>query len=416
MSAEEGERPHEIIIVRRHGGDHDGHHGGAWKIAYADFVTAMMAFFLVMWLVNSANEVTKSRVASYFNPIKMTDAAPSGRGLKKESTTKRASSPESKTQSKGDKGAGAGEGGGGSAEAKEHAAKAAKEEAMMADPFKALDSISTEGTGSPSGRTVEMTSQKTGDPFDPMAWEALRRGTKDAKLASDAPPNDSETDPAGLEKAAGGAGEDDEGKAKKKLASADLKGTEEEEDAGDSQAAEPADQTADPSTAKVKSGKEGDSGKDDPRVIELQRKVELMKDEIGGLADINVDVKLTSEGLLISLEDGKSVSMFEVGSAEPNPALVSLIGGIGQLLEEQPGQVIIRGYTDGRKFRGNRFDNWQLSTARAHMASYMLIRGGMSEERIRKIEGYGAAKLLNPSDPLAETNRRVEFVLSVDEN
>lgn len=56
----EGENHHhgknEIIIVKRHKGDHDGAHGGAWKIAYADFMTAMMAFFLVMWLVNAANE------------------------------------------------------------------------------------------------------------------------------------------------------------------------------------------------------------------------------------------------------------------------------------------------------------------------------------------------------------------------
>ena len=43
----------EILIIRRSSGDdHEGHHGGAWKIAYADFVTAMMAFFLVMWLIN----------------------------------------------------------------------------------------------------------------------------------------------------------------------------------------------------------------------------------------------------------------------------------------------------------------------------------------------------------------------------
>ncbi|HSX73921.1 MAG TPA: flagellar motor protein MotB, partial [Shinella sp.] len=58
----EGENHHhgknEIIIVKRHG-DHEGdHHSAAWKIAYADFMTAMMAFFLVMWLVNAANEKT----------------------------------------------------------------------------------------------------------------------------------------------------------------------------------------------------------------------------------------------------------------------------------------------------------------------------------------------------------------------
>ncbi|MBX7139124.1 MAG: OmpA family protein [Oligoflexia bacterium] len=54
-----------IIIIKKKGG-HGGHHGGAWKIAYADFVTAMMCFFLVMWLVNSADVTTKQNIASYF--------------------------------------------------------------------------------------------------------------------------------------------------------------------------------------------------------------------------------------------------------------------------------------------------------------------------------------------------------------
>ena len=73
----------EIIIIKRRGGDdHDAHHGGVWKIAYADFMTAMMAFFLVMWLVNAANDQTKAAVASYFNPIKLVDQKPTDKGIK----------------------------------------------------------------------------------------------------------------------------------------------------------------------------------------------------------------------------------------------------------------------------------------------------------------------------------------------
>ena len=45
-----------------------GHHGGAWKVAYADFVTAMMAFFLLMWLLNATTEVQRKGIADYFNP------------------------------------------------------------------------------------------------------------------------------------------------------------------------------------------------------------------------------------------------------------------------------------------------------------------------------------------------------------
>ncbi len=55
----------QVIIIRKKSGGHAGHHGGAWKVAYADFVTAMMAFFLVMWLVGQSPKV-KAAVAGYF--------------------------------------------------------------------------------------------------------------------------------------------------------------------------------------------------------------------------------------------------------------------------------------------------------------------------------------------------------------
>ena len=61
-------RPHgtpPIIIIKKKRG-HGGHHGGAWKVAYADFVTAMMALFIVLWLLNSSQEVQKA-VAGYFS-------------------------------------------------------------------------------------------------------------------------------------------------------------------------------------------------------------------------------------------------------------------------------------------------------------------------------------------------------------
>lgn len=61
----ENEEQQPIIIIKK-GGRHGGHHGGAWKVAYADFVTAMMAFFLVMWLVTQSQEI-KDNVAGYFN-------------------------------------------------------------------------------------------------------------------------------------------------------------------------------------------------------------------------------------------------------------------------------------------------------------------------------------------------------------
>jgi chemotaxis protein MotB len=58
------EKGRPILIVKKKGG-HDGHHGGAWKVAYADFVTAMMALFIVLWLLNSSKQVQEA-VGGYF--------------------------------------------------------------------------------------------------------------------------------------------------------------------------------------------------------------------------------------------------------------------------------------------------------------------------------------------------------------
>ena len=62
----EQQQPEVKIIVKKKKGGHAAAHGGAWKVAYADFVTAMMAFFLLMWLLNSANANTKAGIAGMF--------------------------------------------------------------------------------------------------------------------------------------------------------------------------------------------------------------------------------------------------------------------------------------------------------------------------------------------------------------
>ncbi|AMY71447.1 OmpA/MotB family protein [Frigidibacter mobilis] len=66
MSAVKNAAP--VIIKRKKVVGGGGHHGGAWKVAYADFVTAMMAFFLLMWLLNATTEKQRKGIADYFNP------------------------------------------------------------------------------------------------------------------------------------------------------------------------------------------------------------------------------------------------------------------------------------------------------------------------------------------------------------
>src|SRR5947209_9381485 len=61
---ESGTGPTQIIIIKRRP-VHAAHHGGAWKVAYADFVTAMMALFIVLWLLSTSDQVKKS-ISGYF--------------------------------------------------------------------------------------------------------------------------------------------------------------------------------------------------------------------------------------------------------------------------------------------------------------------------------------------------------------
>src|SRR3984885_15419600 len=68
-----------IIIIRNEIVE-GGHHGGAWKVAYADFVTAMMAFFLLMWLLNATTEDQRKGLADYFRPNSQLSHGSSGTG------------------------------------------------------------------------------------------------------------------------------------------------------------------------------------------------------------------------------------------------------------------------------------------------------------------------------------------------
>lgn len=420
----------EILIIRRGGGDdHAAHKGGAWKIAYADFVTAMMAFFLVMWLINSANEATRARVASYFNPIKLTDSQPSERGVVDPTQNKKSTGPGGAAASSQP---GTGDPSAKPANPSENARASAekREEQIMLNPYKALEALSTEGTANPTGRTVEVTAEKSGDPFDPKAWEALRRGTRGAEPGAASVQSTAELGDAQKAKTPGESNTEmasdkkpvNPGAVSKEAGATQIAG-----DVQDQASAAPAG--IEPNARQIlKNGAAADTQQNPPAVPAMQTpkgidpqaqaQVDSIREKIlqaaaraGVAGNLSISVNMTPEGMLISLADKTGDSMFEIGSAAPTPQLVTLVSAIGNLLETEQGKIVIRGHTDARQYRNLKFDNWQLSTARAHMASYMLMRGGFSEDRIFKIEGYGSTSPVEGSDPFDAENRRVEFLL-----
>jgi chemotaxis protein MotB len=133
--------------------------------------------------------------------------------------------------------------------------------------------------------------------------------------------------------------------------------------------------------------------------------------ELKSMQGPQLDVAATEDGILISLTDGQNFSMFAIGSAEPQPRVLRMMDAIAVSLQSLEGAIVVRGHTDGRRYRSATYDNWRLSSARAQMAYYMLIRGGLSEKRFERVEGYADHHLKDSSHPLATENRRIEILV-----
>ncbi len=415
MSDDPASSKQEIVIVRRRGGDDlAGAKGGAWKIAYADFVTAMMAFFLVMWLINASNEATRAQVASYFNPIKLTDSSTGKRGLKELKSSSTAESGEASATA------------GGTPPAP---SDTRHESEIMANPDKVLEKIEAEVARSQSLEKDPLPSSRladgapgVGDPFDPRSWEKAPEQAPPETAA--APKNDDPGEPASAppakidhsassvdnstaDKAAG-----TPAAAEKKLETVETKPAElipalAEPKLSDRDQPGEATEAAKPSEAATSQTIAVQDQEARAIAAEIAKALGTGLDELPA----SIDVKKTDQGTLISLTDSQSFGMFKTGSAEPEAELVRLIEAISAVIQKRPGYVVVRGHTDSRPYRNKRYDNWQLSTARAHLAQYMLVRGGLEEGRIRRVEGLADREPRNPQDPQAAENRRIEILL-----
>ncbi len=379
--------PHEIIIIKRHAGGHeDGHHGGAWKIAYADFVTAMMAFFLVMWLL-SANEKTKASIVKYFNPVHLVDSTPQPPGLSDPS--EKTPQPKLKTGTKAEtdsKDAPVEQAGprdkpssreSGEKDAKPSEGKSKEEAALMRDPYAVLTEIAARD--GESARTSKGMADGAKAPVDGTKGGAGPAGGAAGALGGEAFRDPFEPGPATT---------DDAHDAPPPVVRAN--------------AAAP-DPTAAPLPAEPAA-----------RAAELKNRIDALLKSVAAASagpGPKVDVRATPEGVLIGLTDDARFAMFASASARPAPRTVTLMEKIGKLLDAQKGRVVIRGYTDSRKYKSDTYDNWRLSSARAHMAHYMLARGGLDEARVERIEGYADRQPRNAKDPESPENRRIEILV-----
>lgn len=423
-------RSPEIIIVRRNGDDEDDdHHSSAWKIAFADFMTAMMCFFLVMWLINAANEQTRAALASYFNPVKLIDRNTSRKGLEDIGQ-----GPQSNPKDAPEEGAAGAPGGRQDQSSGPMHFEDAKDlsetrklsdENLFSDPYAVLAEIAADtGTRqnvSPRGEGGEQTSgpasgasggESYRDPFAPDFW-SQQVAAPEAGVQGD--PDRARALPTGAEQRAETRGAHPSA-GSPKTAPEDIS-----EDGDATRAPRPeavaALEPLAPPEEPVEPAEETEAATETEKREAIARdlRAELESRFAGSPLEGSVTVVAREDGIVVSITDDMEHGMFAVGSAVPERELVLAMDKIGAILSERRGTIKIHGHTDGRPFRSETYDNWRLSTARAHAAYYMLARGGVDEARVREVAGFADRDLRIADDPYAAANRRIEILLELVE-
>jgi chemotaxis protein MotB len=341
-----------ISIIRRVEITEDGgHHGGAWKVAYADFMTAMMAFFLLLWILSSSDEQKLRGIAEYFTNATM----PNGSGLLDGATFGPPGTLNASTGTVVARGAEMGE---------------------IDDPSPA--------------RWEVMDITQTADPDD------LIKGTY--KGAFDNPAtgaiSEQEIRPAAMANRQG-----------------EAEGENSHEGAGAPQAEQGqtvAAQTAAQGEAQAMHA--ADVAKFDAIEAELRQAMQA-NPELRPLAE-NVIFEKTPDGLRIQVVDQLGKPMFASGSTEMTSATLKLMQQLGQSLAALPNDMVISGHTDAVPFANRRaYDNWDLSSDRANAMRRVLLKAGVAPSRITRVSGMADTDLLVPENPLDPSNRRISVLL-----
>ncbi|WP_198375239.1 flagellar motor protein MotB [Neoroseomonas rubea] len=341
-----------IVIKREEAGEH-GHHGGAWKVAYADFVTAMMAFFLLMWLLNATTEEQRRGLADYFAPTNLLARSVSGSGQPFGGRTPNEDGNQTSTQG-----------------------------AIQVQPGQqpvVLD-IEEDDSDTPARR---MTRREGPEGREEAEDPRLTAATPPGALAGPEQPRPGPADNPAADQAAQQAAQ------QAAAARAEALGEEQLRQELARREREAFEQTAQQLRETIAA---------DPALADLAR--QLL-------------VEHTPEGLRIQLVDAEGQPMFALGGAGPNERARVLLARVAQAAARLPNPIDIAGHTDSTPFRGGGTtrSNWDLSAERANMTRRLLVESGLSEARIRSVSGRADRDPLLPNDTASAANRRVSITL-----
>ena len=360
------------IVLKREEVVEGGHHGGAWKVAYADFVTAMMAFFLLMWLLNATSEEQRRGLADYFAPANVFGKSTSGTGQPFGGKT---------LNSEG-----------------ELASDAGAIRVERGPVPVRLDIEDEEGEapltpnardpGAPPAETVA----RAAEP------EAREVGTDEARpelaaaaAAASAAPMEADTavaaaqasSPPPMPASQGDADAVPPPSVRERLAEAALRAEEHWRERARFERA----------AAELRA-----MVRDDPDLADLSRQLV---------------VEQVPEGLRIQILDADRQPMFASGKAVLIDRARLLVQKVAQVAARLPNGLSVSGHTDASPFRGGNGErgNWELSADRANAVRRVLLEGGVTEARLQSVTGHADRSPLLPAEPFAAANRRVSITL-----
>jgi chemotaxis protein MotB len=345
------------IIIKKISGDGGAGHGGAWKIALADMMTAMMAFFLLMWLLGATSEAQRKSIADYFKPT-----------------------PKSLIQT----GQLAGSNGvlGGRSILDPEGMPSAAFQTSLLDISNPKD---TEG-----GKEQDKGPQT--DPAPESQQDNGKGAAQDEQNKGGAQDQNKK----------GGAGEGEKsGGAKDGEKSG---GASEGDKDGGAQSSEGLSEEA-----KKEIAAQMDQRNFDKVEKELMQRMSADK----SLADLQGQVHFVreKEGLRIEVVDKSDFSMFALGTNKLLPRAQELMQAIAKTVNNMPNKVVVRGHTDSYAFSGSDRNNWMLSTERAETTRQLLEKQGLDPERFARIEGVADKDPFVAEDTYDPRNRRISITL-----
>jgi chemotaxis protein MotB len=346
------------IVIRREEASKGGHHGGAWKVAYADFVTAMMAFFLLMWLINATTEAQRRGLADYFAPMNALGRSTSGSGAPFGGKT----------------------------------------------PYEQGEMVSDLGTQSvvpdrsSAAATGEIADAAPANPAPQLAPEEPQGRAGERHDANGNAQTEVDTDG---ERAPGG------GVASTPAASP-AKAEEFLANAGAGVLPKPDLASVDTGALRAELARREQAAF--AAAAQAIRDAVTADPALAGLAH-QLAIDLTSEGLRIQLLDEDREPMFASGSAAPNDRARLLLRKIAPVLAKLAQPIAITGHTDAAPYKGTGRSNWDLSSERADATRRLLVEDGVPEGRFREVSGRADRDLLVPDEPLAAANRRIAILV-----